>query len=491
MNEIRIPRENANDDSVLILKVNYSTGDIIKKGDTLIEYETSKAVIEFDSPFDGKISEILAIEGEEIEIDAVFMKLNDGGKIDETSSKESNRPSVPNTDKKNIDNNIETDPKINSAELRNALELSSSSEQIEDEANSTHSNENEKNIRKLLGLDELSNNLKPNEIVKNEIADSITAIKSNNSIHVSDEVSAMNLDTFPVDSNWLTSHDLSLDAKRLSNNSVPNSVPNSLRDELKTISNKKNISLVKHPPRKRTEIESLDKSAAAKYQSCLSVNINSGKRKVESFIFESSILDIVTYEIKNLLSGEYNFLNKRYVGDGHVELYEEIIPGVAFDSGESLTVCSIVNSSNMNLHGFQERLSGLMERYETKKFLDGELEPSTFTVSDLSNTNIETMFPLISSGQPFIIGITKQENSFKLFGTFDHRVTEGFNFSKFLNEVSRRTELYFQDDNSSALKKCFMCSTTSIQASKFGRHGLLVIETEDGQKTICRNCFDG
>ena len=471
MNEIRIPRENANDDSVLILKVNYSIGDIIKKGDTLIEYETSKAVIEFDSPFDGKISEILAIEGEEIEIDAVFMKLNDDGKLDEISSEVSSQPSIQNTDKNNTDHNIEIDPKINNTELRNALELSVSSGQVEDEIDSTHVNENETNIRKLLGLDNFSNNSKPNEIVKNEIADSTIAIKSNNSIYVSDEVSAMNLDTYPVDSNWLTSHDLIRDTKKLSNNSVSNS----LQDEL----------------RKRTEIESLDKSAAAKYQSCLSVNINSGKRKVESFIFESSILDIVTYEIKNLLSGEYSFLNKRYVGDGHVEHYEEIIPGVAFDSGESLTVCSIVNSSNMNLHGFQERLSGLMERYETKKFLDGELEPSTFTVSDLSNTNIETMFPLISSGQPFIIGITKQENSFKLFGTFDHRVTEGFNFSKFLNEVSRRTELYFQVDNNGPLKKCFICSATSIQASRFGRHGLLVIETEDGQKTICRNCFDG
>ena len=487
MNEIRIPRENANDDSVLILKVNYSTGDIIKKGDTLIEYETSKAVIEFDSPCDGKISEILAIEGEEIEIDAIFMKFNDGGKLDETPSEASNQPSIPNTDKKDTNNNIEIDPKINSTEPRNALELSSSPEQLEDKVDSKHVNENENNIRKLLGLEDFSNNLKPTKIVKNEIADSITAIKSDNSIHVSNQVSAMNLDTFPVDSNWLTSHDLIQTAKKLSNNSVPNS----LQDESKSISNKKNKSLVKHPPRKRTEIASLDKSAPAKYQSCLSVNINSGKRKVESFIFESSILDIVTYEIKNLLSGEYNFLNKRYVGDGHVEHYEEIIPGVAFDSGESLTVCSIVNSSDMNLHGFQERLSGLMERYETKKFLDGELEPSTFTVSDLSNTNIETMFPLISSGQPFIIGITRQENSFKLFGTFDHRVTEGFNFSKFLNEVARRTELYFQVGNNGALKKCFICSATSIQASRFGRYGLLVIETEDGQKTICRNCFDG
>ena len=91
-------------------------------------------------------------------------------------------------------------------------------------------------------LDDFSNNLKPNEIVKNEIADSITAIKSNNSIHVSDKVSAMNLDTFPVDSNWLTSHDLIRDTKILSNNSVPNS----LQDELKTISNKKNISFLKN-----------------------------------------------------------------------------------------------------------------------------------------------------------------------------------------------------------------------------------------------------
>lgn len=85
MVEILVPRENVNDDSVLISVVHFKTGDFIKKGDLVVEIETSKTNIDIHSPSDGILNHQL-IEHDHIKVgDVLFRVLS---KSDQLQSKD-------------------------------------------------------------------------------------------------------------------------------------------------------------------------------------------------------------------------------------------------------------------------------------------------------------------------------------------------------------------------------------------------------------------
>ena len=60
MIEILVPRENLNDETVTIVKVLLISGSNIKKGDVIVELETSKVNIEVESPCDGLLTHNLS-----------------------------------------------------------------------------------------------------------------------------------------------------------------------------------------------------------------------------------------------------------------------------------------------------------------------------------------------------------------------------------------------------------------------------------------------
>lgn len=71
-----MPRQNVNDQSVIVLAVKFEKGARVKKGDCIFEIETSKAVVEIDSPSDGIISHDIS-KGDEILIGSLLCNLDD------------------------------------------------------------------------------------------------------------------------------------------------------------------------------------------------------------------------------------------------------------------------------------------------------------------------------------------------------------------------------------------------------------------------------
>jgi len=66
----KIPLENVNDDSVVILKNHYENGDIVKNGDIVLELENSKNVVVIKSEAEGRI-EYYFEEGSEVEVGGI------------------------------------------------------------------------------------------------------------------------------------------------------------------------------------------------------------------------------------------------------------------------------------------------------------------------------------------------------------------------------------------------------------------------------------
>jgi pyruvate dehydrogenase E2 component (dihydrolipoyllysine-residue acetyltransferase) len=74
--DIRIPEISENVTSGNVVAVLVQPGDEVRVDDTLIEFETDKAVVEIPSPFEGRITEVLVQEGDEMNVGDVIAKID-------------------------------------------------------------------------------------------------------------------------------------------------------------------------------------------------------------------------------------------------------------------------------------------------------------------------------------------------------------------------------------------------------------------------------
>lgn len=74
--EIIIPNQGLTLTEVEITIWHKRIGEIVEKGDVLFEFESDKATIEFDSPVDGVLSEIVSGEGVVVPIGGVVARIS-------------------------------------------------------------------------------------------------------------------------------------------------------------------------------------------------------------------------------------------------------------------------------------------------------------------------------------------------------------------------------------------------------------------------------
>lgn len=100
--EIYVPKETVSDEFATIAKLYFKSGDAIKKGDILIDLETSKTIVSIEAEFDGFI-EIFCKEGEDVEISSLLMNI-----VDSLNAEQKEEESVSKNTKV-IEEEIETD----------------------------------------------------------------------------------------------------------------------------------------------------------------------------------------------------------------------------------------------------------------------------------------------------------------------------------------------------------------------------------------------
>ena len=134
-------------------------------------------------------------------------------------------------------------------------------------------------------------------------------------------------------------------------------------------------------------------------------------------------------------------------------------------------------------------MSDLIVRFADGKLTSLDLSPSSFTVTDLSSTPATYVRPLLNSAQSLIVGIVRSDaKEFKIFATFDHRVSSGRLVALFC-ALKERVESYF--DNVTEADVCASCGASPLRASTFGRPGLFQVKTASGLDWICWGCING
>jgi pyruvate/2-oxoglutarate dehydrogenase complex dihydrolipoamide acyltransferase (E2) component len=77
MIEVLVPRENVNDESVIILEVHVVSGSKVKKGDVVVSIETSKTNVDVDAPEDGVVTHQLK-KDTEVDVGSFLFALANG-----------------------------------------------------------------------------------------------------------------------------------------------------------------------------------------------------------------------------------------------------------------------------------------------------------------------------------------------------------------------------------------------------------------------------
>lgn len=204
---------------------------------------------------------------------------------------------------------------------------------------------------------------------------------------------------------------------------------------------------------------------------------------------KNSLLPVTIYEASRLLK-KYKELNA-YYSDNAVSYYQEINIGFAIDLDKGLKVLKIANSSTKSIEQVEEDILDLSGRYLDDSLNQEDLNDVTFTITDLSAENVAFFRPLVNSMNSAILGMSSIDEKLNrcIFSiTFDHRVTEGKLVARFLKELKERLESYQSSQLTNIT--CFKCfKSLDEDLSDVGFTNCITPKGESA--FICQSCLKG
>lgn len=164
-----------------------------------------------------------------------------------------------------------------------------------------------------------------------------------------------------------------------------------------------------------------------------------------------SYTDILIKAVARALE-EHPRLNSALVGE-EIRVYQSKNIGVAVALEEGLVVPVLHNVEAKGLGAIAAEMKPLVERVRTGKFLPDDLSGGTFTITNLGTFGIDVFDPIIVPPQAAILGvgriadkpvvINKQlvvRSMMNLCLSFDHRILDGAPAARFLQRVKELLE---------------------------------------------------
>jgi len=111
MFEVLVPRENVNDDFVVIRSIHVLSGESVKKGQVVVEVETSKTNIEIEAPDDGKVSHDLS-EGDQLSVGSILFIVGEASTTHDNKEKVNAENTHDDPNFKGIKFSIEAEKRI-------------------------------------------------------------------------------------------------------------------------------------------------------------------------------------------------------------------------------------------------------------------------------------------------------------------------------------------------------------------------------------------
>ena len=254
---------------------------------------------------------------------------------------------------------------------------------------------------------------------------------------------------------------------------------------------------------KATEIAVLGGGAANSLQATLGAAIGPIPRgNGTAGFFTDKVLDLVVYEASRLLvTRKFRGLNARFA-DGAVVAHARVSAGVSFDEGGRLTRYAIPDADQLDLPQTQDALVEGLMRYVGKRLTLADVATSTFTISDVTATDLNLSVPLLPRDQCIIIVVIRDgAGGFSLAISYDHRITEGLVVSNFAAELVKRVRAYAVPSQQAAATAaggalapvCTFCErSVTEEVEQFRRRGLIrMIDARGEDALCCSSCWEG
>ncbi len=139
--------------------------------------------------------------------------------------------------------------------------------------------------------------------------------------------------------------------------------------------------------------------------------------------------------------------------DNEIITYADINIGLAVDSERGLLVPVIKNADKLGVVGIQEQGDALIQRALAGKSTPDDLNGGTFTITNLGMFGIDAFTPIINQPQAAILGVGRIVNKpvnlngelalrdrLTLSLSFDHRLVDGAPAARFLQRIGQLVE---------------------------------------------------
>ena len=149
-------------------------------------------------------------------------------------------------------------------------------------------------------------------------------------------------------------------------------------------------------------------------------------------------------------------LNASLDGD-KILIYESINLGIAVAAEQGLIVPVLLDTGNKSLIEISREMKTLVEKVRSKTLILEDVTGGTFTLSSLGMFDVDTFTPIINPPESAILGIGKIKEKpiasdgniltkplAQLSLTVDHRIMDGMQASKFLQDLKRVMEDPYQ-----------------------------------------------
>jgi len=192
-----------------------------------------------------------------------------------------------------------------------------------------------------------------------------------------------------------------------------------------------------------TAITEIDVSELVKLRDRTGLKKGNGKKTSWNAIFMKAIASAV---------GEHPILNSQLI-DEKVYVFSTVAMGFAIDLPDGLVVPVIRNVEALEIEELDKRLVECVEKARTGQLSAGDMDGGTITFSNAGMYEVDFFTPILNPPQTAIVGVGKIRPVPRVIGegiairqvvyislTYDHRVLDGAEASRFLTTLKRFLE---------------------------------------------------
>jgi pyruvate dehydrogenase E2 component (dihydrolipoamide acetyltransferase) len=448
MSDITLPELGEGIEEATVINIFVSSGDSIKKEQSVIEIETDKAALELPSPFDGTISDILVSDGDVIKIGDLIAKVTEGGtapkekpakketkkeekkdekEVVEVAVEEPKEKAAEEVEEK-VDKPAETKAQDKKEEADNVVSIVKDEKQV-----SAPASPSTRKLARELGIDinsvsgtEPGGRISADDVIKyakNLIANFETTAETHRGTY------QPNIPALPDFSRWGEIERVKMGTVRrltAKNLTMAWTIPH----------------VTNHDKADITELDQLRK-----------MNKQKAKDAGGNLTITPILIKIVSSALK-----VFPEFNASIDMESNEIIYKKFVNiGFAVDTDRGLFVPNIQNADKKNIIDIAVELSDISERTRNKKIKPDELKGSTFTVSNLGGIGGTYFSPIIYYPDVAILGVSKSsfepiyvEGEFEprlmmpLSLSYDHRIIDGAAAARFLTWLVKALEEPFK-----------------------------------------------